>query len=305
MTASPTWCTARLPYRPPLDWAGVIAFLRPRATRGVELVEVDRYRRTVAIAGAPAVLELRVAPGEAWLSMSLNSAHHAPAGTSTAPEPEVTDRAARIFDLGADPETIAAALSRSAELADLVRRRPGVRVPGAWDGFELAVRAILGQQISVAAASTLASRLAVAFGQPFDGGPGLTHLFPAPATLAEAGITRIGATRAQTGSIRALAAAVATGELVIEANAGLEEFVARLCALRGIGPWTAHYVAMRACGEPDAFPASDLGLRRAAGNGTLLSARELSDRAEAWRPWRAYAAMYLWGRDSGTEAAAG
>lgn len=289
MSAGPTAFTTRLPYRPPLDWAGIIAFLRPRATRGVEVVEADRYRRTVLIAGAPAVLELCIVPGEPWLLMSL-------AGAAGAPPPVAIDRAARIFDLTADPKPIALALSASAELGALVRRTPGVRVPGAWDGFELAVRAILGQQISVAAATTLASRVALAFGQPFDAAPGLTHLFPAPAALAEADITRIGATRAQAGSIQALAAAVAAGEMVIEANAGLEEFVARLCTLRGIGPWTAHYVAMRACGEPDAFPASDLGLRRAAGHGTLLSSRELSRQAEAWRPWRAYAAMHLWAR---------
>jgi AraC family transcriptional regulator, regulatory protein of adaptative response / DNA-3-methyladenine glycosylase II len=279
----------RLAYRPPLDWARTIAFLRPRATPGVEVVEHDRYRRTVRVNGSPAVLEVRLVPDQSHLLLVLRP-------TTAARLDGVVERAQRIFDLGADPVAIGAHLRQSADLAALVRRRPGMRVPGAWDGFELSVRAILGQQTTVRAATTRAARLAAAFGERYEAGDGLTHLFPTAASLAEADLGPIGATRAQARSVRALAAAVAAGELAIEAPTGLDELVERLRRLPGIGPWTAQYVAMRACGEPDAFPAGDLGLRRAAGNGRPLSARELSRRAEAWRPWRAYAAMYLWTR---------
>jgi AraC family transcriptional regulator, regulatory protein of adaptative response / DNA-3-methyladenine glycosylase II len=281
----------RLPYRPPLDWASMVAFLQARATRGVEVVEHDRYRRTVRVDDAPAVIELRVVPDQPHVVLTLRA--------TTEPRlVDVAERAQRIFDLGADPVAIAAHLGHSADLADRVRSRPGIRVPGAWDAFELAVRAILGQQISVRAASTLAARLAAVHGEPFEAGDGLTHLFPTASALAHADLMGIGATRSQARSIRALAAAVAAGELAIEAPRGLDEFVERMCQLPGVGPWTAHYVAMRACGEPDAFPAGDLGLRRAAGNGRPLSERALSDRAEPWRPWRSYAAMYLWSRES-------
>lgn len=277
----------RLPYRPPLDWNRAVAFLRARATRGVEVVAHDRYRRTVRIGGAPAVIELRLVADAPHLVLVVR-------GAGETGLVDVAERAGRIFDLGADPVAIAADLERSADLWEVVRRRPGIRVPGAWDGFELGVRAILGQQISVRAATTLASRLVAVFGERCDAGDGLTHLFPTAGVLAEADLRQIGATRTQASAIRALAAGVAVGELAIEAPRGLDEFVERMCALPGIGEWTAQYVAMRACGEPDAFPASDLGLRRAAGNGSALSARQLALRAEQWRPWRAYAAMYLW-----------
>lgn len=281
--------TVRLPYRPPLDWAGAVEFLRLRATRGVEVVEHDRYRRTVRLGDSPATIELRPVAGESHLLLVLDE-------TASQRRREVVVRAQRIFDLGAEPLAIADHLGRSPELAEQVRRRPGIRVPGAWDPFELAVRAILGQQITVRGASTLAGRLVAALGEPYDGGDGLTHLFPTPQVLAGADLTGIGATGAQARTIRALATAIADQTLTIDASAGLEQFIERICRLPGVGPWTAHYVAMRACGEADAFPASDLGLRRAAGNGTPLSASDLSRRAEQWRPWRAYAAMYLWSR---------
>jgi AraC family transcriptional regulator of adaptative response / DNA-3-methyladenine glycosylase II len=182
----------------------------------------------------------------------------------------------------------------------MVRARPGLRVPGAWDGFEVAVRAVLGQQVSVAGATTLAGRLARRFGErvspesvpPAHRGA-LTHLFPTPDALAEAPVEAIGIPRARALAIRALAASVASGKLVLGGYAGLDEAVADLTALPGIGPWTAHYVAMRALREPDALPASDLVLRLALG-GRSLTAAEVEARAERWRPWRAYAAMHLW-----------
>jgi AraC family transcriptional regulator of adaptative response / DNA-3-methyladenine glycosylase II len=279
----------RLPYRPPLDYAGVLAFLRLRAIPGVEWVGDDRYRRTLAQDGAAGAIELRALDGEDQLEMRVCL----PAYDGLI---RIVERARCIFDLGADPLQISSALRRSPLLAARVRRAPGLRVPGAWDAFELAVRAVLGQQVSVKGATTLAGRLVRGFGRPVEGlGEGLTHLFPAPEALAEADLARIGIPAARAETLRTLARAVAAGSLRLDAAQGLDEAVARLVAIPGIGAWTAHYVAMRALGEPDAFPASDLGLRRALASGGIApSTRELERLAEAWRPWRAYAAVALW-----------
>lgn len=209
----------------------------------------------------------------------------------------MVERARRIFDLGADPLAIDERLAASPVLTRAVAATPGLRVPGVWDSFELAVRAILGQQITVQGATTLSGRLVRRFGTPVSLGddPALTHLFPSPAVLAHADLTTIGLPRARAEAIRGLAAAVAAGELVLDAPQGLDEAMPRLRALPGIGEWSAHYIAMRALREPDAFPATDLGLRRAvAGDGAPVSDVVLRRMAEAWRPWRAYAAMYLW-----------
>jgi AraC family transcriptional regulator of adaptative response / DNA-3-methyladenine glycosylase II len=171
-----------------------------------------------------------------------------------------------------------------------------LRVPGTWDGFELAVRAILGQQVTVRGATTLIGRLVARFGDCVVDDPNadVTHAFPLPEVLVDAEVERIGLPRARASSIRALAAAVCREGLSLNESAGLESSVARLAEVPGIGPWTAHYIAMRALGEPDAFPEGDLGLRRALSNGRLISTAALSERAEQWRPWRAYAAMLLW-----------
>jgi len=208
---------------------------------------------------------------------------------------DVVERVRRIFDLDADPLRITDHLRGSSLLQPMLDAQPGLRVPGAWDAFELAVRVILGQQVTVQGATTLAGRLVQAFGTPVEGGGGLTHLFPQPTMLANADLARIGLPRARAATIRALATSVTRGGLILDASQGLEEAVERLCALPGMGPWTAHYIAMRALGEPDAFPSTDLGLRRALGNGAgPLPATEVSRLAEAWRPWRAYAALHLW-----------
>jgi AraC family transcriptional regulator of adaptative response / DNA-3-methyladenine glycosylase II len=178
----------------------------------------------------------------------------------------------------------------------LIRRWPGQRLPGAWDGFELAVRAILGQQVSVAAARTLAARVAATHGTPFAAGEavGLTALFPTPQALVDAPLEQLGIIRARASTIRGLAQAVLDGRIAFRAEQSLAAFEADLVALPGIGPWTAHYIAMRALAQPDAFPAADLILRRAAGQGRTLSTRELETLSEEWRPWRAYAVMLLW-----------
>ena len=279
----------KLPFRPPLDFAGVLGFLRLRAIPGVEWVGDGRYRRTIEQDGAVGSIELRAVACEDQLEMRVSL----PAYGGLI---RIVERARRIFDLGADPLQITNALRRSPLLAARLRRAPGLRVPGAWNGFELAVRAVLGQQVSVKGATTLAGRLAQSFGKPVEGlGEGLTHAFPPPETLAEADLARIGIPAARAETLRALARAVASEGLQLHATQGLDDAVARLVAIPGIGAWTAHYIAMRALGEPDAFPASDLGLRRAlASRGVAPSARELERIAEAWRPWRAYAAIALW-----------
>jgi AraC family transcriptional regulator of adaptative response / DNA-3-methyladenine glycosylase II len=168
-------------------------------------------------------------------------------------------------------------------------------VPGAWDVFELAVRAVLGQQVTVAGATTLAGRLVQRWGREVDLAPQLTRLFPRAEVLAEADVASIGLPRARGETIRALAAASVRGDLALDAARGLDDAVARLRAVSGLGDWTAHYIAMRAFNEADAFPASDLGVRRALGNGGgPLAARAVERVAEEWRPWRAYATMHLW-----------
>ena len=280
----------RLPYRPPLDWGSLLGFFALRATPGVEAVDARGYRRTLQLGDAVGTLAVRPEPesGQAVLTLRLSRVEGLQA---------IVARARRLFDLDADPHQIGRHLVRSPALAPLVRRRPGLRVPGAWDGFELAVRAILGQQVSVRGATTLAGRLVAHLGRALDepSDAGLTHLFPTAAALAGADVAAIGLPRARAEAIRALASAVADGGLSLDGGLELDALVERLCKIPGIGAWTAHYVAMRACGETDAFPAGDLGLRRAFGNGrgpapvgTLLAA------SEAWRPWRAYAALHLW-----------
>src|SRR5688572_5845030 len=206
----------------------------------------------------------------------------------------LSSAARRVFDVAADPACIAAAFRRDSLLAPLVRRRPGLRIPGVWDAFECAVRAVLGQQVSVAAARTLAARLVARLGRPVPGGiDGLTHLFPTANALAEADLVGLGLTTARVAALHALARAVSRGTLDFAAPAA--EVTAGLGALPGFGRWTAEYVALRALGEPDAFPDGDLVLRRmAAGDGTPLTAAGLAARAAAWRPWRAYAALHLW-----------
>jgi len=278
----------RLAYRPPFDWQAIVAFLAARAVPGVEVVDAGGYRRAVEVGGTPVVVEVSPVPHENHLLLRC-------AVSDCSLLMGLAQRARRLFDLDADPMRIAEHLGRSPRLAERVAAAPGLRVPGTWDPFELAVRAVLGQQVTVAGATTLAGRLVQRWGRRVELAPDLTHLFPRPEVLAEAEVESIGMPRARGATIRALAGAVARGELALEASRGLEEAVARLRALPGMGEWTAQYVAMRAYAEPDAFPASDIGLRRALGNGAgPLPARAVERAAESWRPWRAYAALHLW-----------
>ena len=283
----------RLAYRPPLDWDWLCAYLAARAIPGVESVVEGRYTRTIRIGESVGTLSVAPASGSA-LAATLGFPH---------PLPDAADRIARIFDLGADPAAIAAGLSADPFMAGLVAARPGLRVPGAWDGFELAVRAILGQQVSVAAATRLAGRLVAAFGTPLArevSGPGLSHAFPEPAALVEADIAAaLTMPRARGAAIRTLAAAALAEPDLFAPGAGLGASVERLKRLRGIGDWTAQYIAMRALREPDAMPSGDIGLLRALEDAEgRPSARALQARSAAWRPWRAYAVMHLWAHDS-------
>jgi AraC family transcriptional regulator of adaptative response / DNA-3-methyladenine glycosylase II len=211
---------------------------------------------------------------------------------------QIVERVRMLFDLRADPLEIGQWLSQDARLAPLLQRRPGLRVPGAWDGFEVAVRAIVGQQVSVKGATTLMGRLVAAAGDPVMltasttavSSP-LTHLFPTPQQILTADLVGLGLTTQRTAAIQALAQAVAEKRLLLETAVSLDHTTQQLTQLHGIGDWTAHYIAMRVFGEPDAFPAGDLVLRKMMGN---LSPSQLQQLAEPWRPWRAYAAMQLW-----------
>jgi AraC family transcriptional regulator, regulatory protein of adaptative response / DNA-3-methyladenine glycosylase II len=282
--------TLRLPFRPPFDFALLLDYLAPRSIPGVEHIDGISYRRTVRLGATSAVLT--VTPdkdGRRYLRLELSAA-------SDTGLIQVVERVRRMFDLDADGESIARHLRRDARLQPFVPRGGVLRVPGCWDPFELAVRAVLGQQVSVAAATTLSGRLVERFGErlatPTNG---LTHLFPLPKRLAQAEIETIGLPRARAASLRGLASAVANGTLRLDGSIAVEEAVVRLQSLPGIGAWTAQYVALRALGDPDALPASDLGLRRAlARDGRPIGERELEQAAETWRPWRGYGAMALW-----------
>jgi AraC family transcriptional regulator of adaptative response / DNA-3-methyladenine glycosylase II len=303
----------KLPFRPPLAWKAMLAFLAGRAIPGVESVTADSYRRTVEVGGTAGTIEVTLGPSAPAVTASSSPSARAKARQAAAPHHSahllmrvelphcpnligVVERARRIFDLGADPARIAEQLRRDATLAPLVASLPGMRVPGAWDGFELAVRGVLGQQITVQGATTLAGRLVREFGTPLAAPQGdLTHVFPSASALVDADIARIGVPRSRAAALRNLAAAVLDGRLRFDAAQGLDEAVERICAIPGLGPWTAHYIAMRGLAEPDAFPESDIGIRRALGSATELAPISVvRRRAEAWRPWRSYAVIYLW-----------
>ena len=274
----------RLNFRPPYHWQGMLDFLAPRATPGVEFVDHLTYRRTISLNGLDGYFE--VAP---------DLSHDAFTVRIDFPDSRalfgIVERIRAMFDLNADWTSIRKTLRNDPVLAPKLQSEPGLRVPGCSNGFELAIRAILGQQVTVKGATLLAGRLAAEFGKPFSGPEGLNRLFPTPETLSTAKLGSIGLTGARAETIRTLARAVASKKLKFEEIVDSEDFLQRLCEIPGIGPWTAQYIAMRALGEPDAFPSSDLGLLRAL---NLESTQELDRRSQSWRPWRAYAAMYLW-----------
>ena len=288
--------TVELAYRPPYDWDAMLAFLAARAIPGVEAVADGRYARTIAIGNANGVLTVEPGTG-ARVRVTVRFPH-------LRALPTIIARVRRVFDLAADPVAIGAQLAQDPVLAPLVAARPGLRVPGAWDGFELAVRAILGQQITVAAATGLAGKLVRAYGAMLPAtvctAEGLTHVFPAPERLAMADLAALGMPGARAAALRSLAAAVAADPMIFGPRRSLDEAIGKLRSLTGVGEWTAQYIAMRELREPDAFPASDIGLLRAmAGtDGRRPAPVELLARAERWRPWRAYAAVHLWAAEA-------
>ncbi len=273
-----------LRFRPPYQWQSLLSFLAARAIPGVESIDANGYRRSIYLQGNAGYLEIQ-----------LDAAHNALRVSIQFDESRslflIIERVRRMFDLGADPQTIATRLSVDQVLASRVEAHPGLRVPGCWDGFELAVRAILGQQVTVKGASTLAGRLVSRFGEPFQQFNRVTHLFPRAEILAGADLQGIGLPKLRARTIRDLAAAIRDGHITFEGIVDSGPLLDRLREIPGIGDWTAQYIAMRALGEPDAFPSGDLGLLRAM---DLRSPSQLEQRAELWRPWRAYAAMYLW-----------
>ena len=290
-----TALSVKLPFRRPFDWESLRAFFAARAIPGVEVIDGDRFLRTVAIDGRPGVIELLPDEDNVLLTM------HA---IDTQSIFRVVQRAREILDLDAPVKEITDVLSRDPMLARRLQANPGVRVPGSWDGFELAVRAILGQQISVKAATMIAGRIVQAYGEPLaiNGFAGLSRLFPAPERLARARFNNTGITRGRAATLRRLARAVIDGSLVFDASQDPAAFRRALLAITGIGEWTASYIVMRALKNPDAFPAADLGLLRAfdrPGRERLRPA-QLEKISQRWRPWRAYAALLIWGPAPGS-----
>jgi AraC family transcriptional regulator of adaptative response / DNA-3-methyladenine glycosylase II len=280
----------RLSYRPPFDWNALLAFFTPRAIPGVEEVRDGIYRRIVRVGDHVALIAVSHLPARNALQVEI-ACDYVPA------LPVIASRLRRVFDLDADTEAIARHLSRDRTLAPTVRRQPGLRTPGGWDAFEIAVRAILGQQISVVAARALAAKLVGLCSQPIaQSDATLTHAFPTAQQLAAADLRSLGMPAARRNALQSLArAAVAQPDLFDVANT-LEESIDRLRSVPGIGEWTAQYIALRGLHHPDAFPASDIGILRNAEQifGTPSSPAQLLVRSEQWRPWRGYAAQHLW-----------
>ncbi|HVT36217.1 MAG TPA: AlkA N-terminal domain-containing protein, partial [Nevskiaceae bacterium] len=278
----------KLAYRPPLDWARLLAFLTGRGAAGVELAQDGAYLRTVALGKHRGWLRARPLAGEHALRVEI-SASLLPVLTP------VLARVRRLFDLDASPQVIEEQLARDARLRAIVRAQPGLRVPGAFDGFELALRAVLGQQVTVKAATTLFGRIAAAYGEPAQTPfAGLKFYSPDAARIAGAGvdaIARIGMPGKRAQTIVQLAREMQRGRLRFEDVALPAQTLERLRGIPGIGDWTANYIAMRALGHPDAWLHSDIGLMQALGS---RKAKDILAAGEAWRPWRSYAALHLW-----------
>ena len=278
----------RLSYHAPFDWPRMLRFLRARSVRGVEMVRDDAYLRTVRLGSHAGWISVRDEPDDCALLVESTP--------SLAPVlPALLDRLRDLFDLRARPDLISAHFARDLLLAGAVAARPGLRVPGAFDGFELAARAILGQQITVKAATTIAGRFAAALGEPIETPLAeLTHLSPGAQRVSAATIDEIaslGIIQRRARSLIAIAQEMASGRLTLDAGADPAATIQQLVALPGIGAWTAHYIAMRALKWADAFPKEDIALRNALGRVSAGRAEQLS---QPWRPWRSYATLHLW-----------
>jgi AraC family transcriptional regulator, regulatory protein of adaptative response / DNA-3-methyladenine glycosylase II len=290
-----TGVTVRLSYRPPYDWPAILSYLAARAIEGIERVDRGRYCRTLFHDGQIGTVEVTHDADAKSLAATIRF-------PSIRALPSVIGRIRRVFDLGADVRLIGGHLARDPLLARLVVLRPGLRVPGGWDGFEVAVRAVLGQRRSVEAARELAGQLARLCGTRIDSQAGhtaLTRVFPTAAQVARADLSKLGIPANRRRTLTVLAQAADADRRLFQPRGTVEETVSKLRALFGVGDWTAHTIALRALGEPDAFPASDRGLLRGAGRcGAAMTPAELVERAQPWRPWRGYAAQHLWAADA-------
>lgn len=291
-TSRPGLTTIELPFKKPFDWKRLLAFIGGRASAGVESAEDGVYRRAIEWRGDDGIVEVSQHARKHCLVATIEGDAHRHADELAAP-------LSRMFDLRADPHAIARCLSADPLLAPLVQAAPGLRVPGAWSGFELVVRTIVGQQVSVKGASTITSRIVQRAGRRIDGHPheGTAWRFPTPAELADANLDKIGMPTKRVEAVQIFARAVATGALPLdEPGADIEEVKRELLALPGIGPWTVGYVAMRALRDPDAWPDADLVLMQAIArhDPSLVKPAQQRVYTERWSPFRAYAALHLW-----------
>ena len=278
-------------YLPPFDWRSMLAFLNYRSIPGVEHITENSYSRTIRHDGTEGDFRVDFEDGTNQVRAYINY-------SNTRRLSSVIDRIRSIFDLHIDSSLIDRHLARDKLLQTMVKQFPGLRVPGCWDGFELAVRAILGQQVSVKSASTLVARIADRYGKAYKcANPELTHVFPRAATLAEGNLSQMGIINQRMAAIQSVARLIDEGHLRIDSTSNAETFMQLICEIKGIGDWTAHYIAMRGLNNPDAFPYSDLILRRAASQGdksNTLTGRQLLARGIPWQPWRSYAVILLW-----------
>jgi AraC family transcriptional regulator of adaptative response / DNA-3-methyladenine glycosylase II len=279
--------TLRLPYRPPLDWPALSSWLRVRAVPGVAHADGNAYRRTLRLPRGAAVVSLEPVNGHITCTLTLESM----SDLTTA-----VRQCRRLLDLDADPMSVVEVLSKDRRLSPIVRKHPGLRAPGAVDGTELAIQAVLGQQVSLAAARTLAARLVTAHGDVIKiADPTLTHVFPNAEAIAEADLSKLGVPATRRATLHALATAIARGSLTLDPGADRADTYTKLLAIAGIGEWTAGYIVMRALGDPDTFLPGDLGIKKAGARlGLGANARTISEHAAAWRPWRTYATHQLW-----------
>ncbi|HEX5243497.1 MAG TPA: AlkA N-terminal domain-containing protein [Tepidisphaeraceae bacterium] len=289
-----------LPYRPPYDWEAMIRFLQVRAIAGAEVVTWDRYSRVIELGDAIGTIHVTHAPEHSALRVVVRFPKLSALST-------MITRIRRMFDLSADPDAIAEVLSADPILAPLVKARPGLRVPGGWDGFEIAVRALLGQQITVKGATGLAGRIIAAIGTPIGDGAdeyGLTHAFPRPERFKRSALTGLGIVQARAAALIEVAGAADRDPHLFDPRKDLEDAIAHLRKLPGIGEWTAQYIAMRAMGESDAFLAGDVAVQRAfATRGKRMTPAQLRARSQRWSPWRAYAVLHLWMAQNGAPKA--
>ena len=286
----------KLPYRPPYDWNSILNFLSVRATPGVEQVVDGKYTRSIGTNQHPGIIQVSCDPNNHQLICQIQTS-----------KPEelfiVTEKIKRIFDLGADPQIILSGLKKDKKLFSVVKNNPGFRVPGCWNGFEIAVRAIVGQQISVVGATTVMGKIVKKYGKNpcpafIAGSASPAYIFPTPAALANLDIESLPMPKARAATIARVAQAVVKGEIRFDSDQETDQMVEQLQSIKGIGPWTAQYIAMRALAHPDALLEGDLVLEKKAarlyGKGDRMKTSELLEYAEKWRPWRAYAAMHIW-----------